>query len=193
MVRNYFLALMALAIVVGLSPVQTHAAPAPPFILKSKSFQDNAVMADRYSGAKNVSTSNCAGQNISPDLNWENIPPGTKSLALTMGDSEGRAGLGANHLVVYGIPASVFEFKEGDLNAPSEKYVGGKSLMDIGTYTGPCTRPGTFHHYVFTLIATDLEPKALQPGLTIDELLAALKGHALGAVSLVGRSIHYEH
>jgi phosphatidylethanolamine-binding protein (PEBP) family uncharacterized protein len=43
------------------------------------------------------------------------------------------------------------------------------------------------HHYTMTVVATDLEPSALPPGLTRDELLAALKGHALEGQSIVGR------
>jgi phosphatidylethanolamine-binding protein (PEBP) family uncharacterized protein len=42
-------------------------------------------------------------------------------------------------------------------------------------------------HYVFTIIATDLEPTALKPGLTESEMLAALNGHTLKAASLVLR------
>jgi hypothetical protein len=36
------------------------------------------------------------------------------------------------------------------------------------------------------LIASDLDPKELPAGLTRDELLAKLKGHAKGAAGLVG-------
>ena len=43
------------------------------------------------------------------------------------------------------------------------------------------------HHYIMTVAATDLEPAALPPGLTRDALLAALKGHAFGGQSIVGR------
>jgi hypothetical protein len=41
-----------------------------------------------------------------------------------------------------------------------------------------------------TLIATDLDPKALQPGMTRDELFAALNGHAKGAAGLILRFRH---
>ena len=51
---------------------------------------------------------------------------------------------------------------------------------------GPCTPPGAPHHYTFILIATDLEPKELPPGLTRDELYAKLTGHTKGATGLVG-------
>ena len=43
------------------------------------------------------------------------------------------------------------------------------------------------HPYTIVLIATDLAPDALQPGLSRDELIAALNGHALGATSFVAR------
>ena len=46
------------------------------------------------------------------------------------------------------------------------------------SYTGPCTPAGAPHHYTFTLIATDLDSKALPPGLTRNELIKALDGHA---------------
>ena len=50
--------------------------------------------------------------------------------------------------------------------------------MNLTHYFGPCTPAGAPHHYTFTLIATDLEPMALQPGMTRDEVMKALDGHA---------------
>ncbi len=50
----------------------------------------------------------------------------------------------------------------------------------------PRPPPGAPHHYNFTLIATDLDPKELPPGLTRDELLAKLVGHGKDAAGLVG-------
>ena len=44
---------------------------------------------------------------------------------------------------------------------------------------------------MYTLVATDLEPGALAPGLTKDEVLKALQGgRAVGAASLVFRYAH---
>jgi hypothetical protein len=40
------------------------------------------------------------------------------------------------------------------------------------------------------LIATDLDAKALQPGMTRVELLTALNGHVLGAAGRIGRFRH---
>jgi hypothetical protein len=94
-------------------------------------------------------------------------------------------------MVLYSIPADVKGFAEGELGKPSDKFVGGKSTMNVGIYTGPGTPPGTdWHHYTWTLIATDLDPKTLPPGLTRDELGTALKDHVKGSAGLVTRFKH---
>jgi Raf kinase inhibitor-like YbhB/YbcL family protein len=127
------------------------------------------------------------GENVSPQLKWTNVPAGTKSFAIMLIDPEGLAPAGVAHWIAYGIPASTTEFKEGDLGVQSDKYVGGKSTMGVGNYTGPCTPAGIgLHHYTFILMATDLEPNALQAGLTRDELAPALKGHVKGSTGIVG-------
>jgi Raf kinase inhibitor-like YbhB/YbcL family protein len=167
----------------------SHIARAADFTLKSSAVKDNSVLAKKYAG-NDKSNPNCVGDNISPPLAWSNPPEGTKSFALLMYDPEGRLGLGVVHWVAYGIPASVSGFAEGEVSKPSNKFVGGKSTRGLPTYFGPCTPPGDWHHYTFTLIATDLEPTALQPGLTRDELLAALAGHAKGSSGLIGRFKH---
>jgi hypothetical protein len=40
------------------------------------------------------------------------------------------------------------------------------------------------------VIATDLDPKALPPGITRDQLFAALAGHTKIAAGLIGRFRH---
>ena len=45
--------------------------------------------------------------------------------------------------------------------------------------------PGPQHHYTFVLIATDLEPGALQPGLTREDLPKALDGHVKGSTGII--------
>jgi phosphatidylethanolamine-binding protein (PEBP) family uncharacterized protein len=60
-----------------------------------------------------------------------------------------RAPAGVSHMVVYGIPASVTGFAEGELSQPSDKFVGGKSTMEKAVYFGPGTPPNTdWHHYI---------------------------------------------
>jgi Raf kinase inhibitor-like YbhB/YbcL family protein len=171
---------------IGLSTlgISQAARAAEPFMLTSPGSDDNAPFAVKNAG-NNKSNPNCVGENVSPPLAWANPPEGTKSYAILMTDPEGRGGLGVVHWVAYGIPASVTGFAEGEVSQPSDKYVGGKSTMGLPNYFGPCTPPGDWHHYTLTLIATDLEPKALQPGMTRDELLAALNGHTKSAAGLI--------
>ena len=158
--------------------------------LTSPQIQDDGTLAVKNACADKQRSPNCVGQSISPPLKWANPPEGTKSFALVLVDPEGRLGLGVVHMVIYGIPASVTGFAQGELSKPSDKFVGGKSTMGLPVYFGPCTPPGDWHHYTFTLIATDLDPKALQPGMTRDELAVALKDHVKGSAGLVTRFKH---
>jgi Raf kinase inhibitor-like YbhB/YbcL family protein len=159
---------------------------AEPFSLTSPAFKDGTPLAIKNAG--NIKTNpNCVGENVSPPLAWANPPAGTNSYAIVMTDSDGQNGLGVVHWIAYGIPASVTSFAENEVSSPSDKFVGGKGSAGKDVYVGPCTPPNTvYHHYTFTLIATDLDPKELPPGLTRDELFAKLKGHNKAATGLIG-------
>ena len=161
------------------------------FTLTSPAVQDNGMLAVKNAGSDKERSPNCVGENVSPPLTWSNPPEGTKTFALLLFDPEGRAPTGVSHMVVYGISPDVKGFAEGELSKESTKFVGGKSTMNLGIYTGPCTPPNTdWHHYTWTLVATDLDPKALQPGMTREELGAALKDHVKGSAGLVTRFKH---
>jgi Raf kinase inhibitor-like YbhB/YbcL family protein len=155
------------------------------FTLSSPSFKDGQRLALKNAG-NNKANPNRIGANVSPALSWANPPAGTKSFALLMFDPEGLPPSGVSHWVAYGIPAAIRGFATGEVSKPSDKYVGGQGTAKLSTYTGPCTPPGAPHHYIFTLIATDLEPSALTAGMTRDELIKALDGHAKGATGLIG-------
>jgi Raf kinase inhibitor-like YbhB/YbcL family protein len=165
-------------------------ASAAEFLLTSPAFNDGGMMEKKHAG-NTPNNPNCFGENISAPLAWTAPPAGTKSLAMVMVDPDGRAGLGVMHWVAYGIAPATSSFAEGEISKPSEKYIGGKGTRGEPTYQGPCPTPGSgLHHYTFTLIATDLEPGALKPGLTRDELFAALEGHTKMATGLVGLYAH---
>ena len=159
--------------------------------LTSPAVQDNGTLATKNACSDKQRSPNCVGENISPPLAWSNVPDGTKSFALLLFDPEGRAPAGVSHMVIYGIPADVRGFAEGELSKPSDKFVGGKSTMNLGVYTGPGTPPNTdWHHYTWTLVATDLDPKALQPGITREQLAVALKDHVKASAGLITRFRH---
>ena len=167
------------------------AAAAEPFTLTSTAFKDGDTVPAKYAGA--YPGRNCGGQNVSPQLSWSHAPANTKSFAIIMTDPEGGRGLGSVHWVAYGIAAAKTSLAEGEASTPPKDHVGGKNNLGIDYYFGPCGPPGDSpHHYVFTLIATDLAPDALPPGLTRDELLQKLRGHALAPASIVGKYVRSE-
>jgi phosphatidylethanolamine-binding protein (PEBP) family uncharacterized protein len=119
------------------------------FTLTSSAVQDNGTLAIKNACSDTQRSPNCVGENISPPLAWSNPPDGTKSFALLLFDPEGRAPAGVSHMVVYGIPADVKGFAEGELSKPSDKFVGGKSTMGLGVYFGPGTPPNTDWHPLY--------------------------------------------
>ncbi len=156
------------------------------FRVTSSAFEDGGILTAKQAADDPMRM--CGGQNISPPLQWTNVPAGTKSFAIVLLDPDGLLGQGVVHWIAYGIPGNVTSFAEGEMTKQSEKFVGGKGTRDNAMYIGPCPPVGdALHHYVFTVIATDLEPSALKAGLTRDELYTAIRGHAKGGTSIVGR------
>jgi Raf kinase inhibitor-like YbhB/YbcL family protein len=119
----------------------------------------------------------CTGQNISPELQWSNIPAGTQSLALQVFDPDAPSGSGFWHWAVYDIPPTTTGLAQGAGNSqatlPVGAFGGTTDLFDTGLiggnghYGGPCPPVGdTPHRYIFTLYAvgaTQLEVAAGVP------------------------------
>lgn len=157
------------------------------FTLSSPAFKDGGSLEQRH-GGNSAGNPSCVGQNVAPPLTWSNVPPGTRSLAFLVHDQEGRNGLGVAHWVAYNISPTVGGFAENEISAASGKYTGGKSTLNLASYMGPCPPAATGqHHYVYTVIATDVEVGALPAGLSMQELLDRLNGRAKGASSIVLR------
>jgi Raf kinase inhibitor-like YbhB/YbcL family protein len=162
---------------------------AEPFAVTSPAYKDGDIWPSKFAGS-DPSRANppCPGENISPALTWSNAPTATKSFAILMYDPDGGNGLGAVHWVAYNIPASKNSLAEGEASKSPKDWTGGKNNVGNDHYFGPCGPSGhSLHHYIITVIATDLEPGKLKPGLTRDELIAELRGHALAPASIVGR------
>jgi Raf kinase inhibitor-like YbhB/YbcL family protein len=158
------------------------------FTLSSSAFKDNDILDRKY--AAKGGPRKCDGENISPPLQWSNAPAKTKSFAIVVHDAVGGHGLGIDHWVAYGIPATTTFLAEGAVNKPPQggNYVGGKNRIGKPFYFGPCPDVGDNpHHYEFMIIATDMEPGALAAGLDKQGLIKALEGHRLGATSIIGR------
>ena len=198
--RSCFLAAAAAAtLAFGLS---SPADAAGIFTLQSKTFSDGKMMPKKVANTKENGhgNPNCVGENVSPELHWSNVPDGTKSLVMLMSDPEGRGGALVSHWVAYGIAPTVTGFAEGEVSKPSDKYVGGKSQMGVGNYSGPCTPPNQMpHHYTFVLVATDFAPTDLAPGMSRDEVLDKLAApgqqpqHTKGVAGIVGLFVNPWH
>lgn len=119
----------------------------------------------------------CQGSDINPPLVIEEIPEGTKSLALIMDDPDAPMGTWV-HWVVYDIP--VVSRIEKD-SIPGKQGANNFGRRDYG---GPCPPSGT-HRYFFKLYALDDAP-GLSEGAAKSAVEKAIEGHILAQVELVG-------
>jgi Raf kinase inhibitor-like YbhB/YbcL family protein len=150
----------------------------------SSSFKENGKMPKIHAS----DAAGCNGKNVSPQVSWSHLPAGTQSVAVILADPDGGKGLGVVHWVAYNIDAARGKLKQGEGLEDSAGITVGKNVGGTLRYRGMCPPAGDFpHHYVLSVIATDVAPGSLPTGLDRDALLAALKGHALQGQSIVGR------
>ncbi len=129
----------------------------------------------------------CEGDDISPPLEWENLPLDTQFLALICEDPDAPLKTFI-HWVIYNIPAMQKGLREA---VPTEAVLRGgikqgqNSFGRIG-YGGPCPPNGPYHRYYFTLFALDQE-LVLKGGETKQEIEQAMQGHVLGTAEFMGR------
>lgn len=159
----------------------------------SSSFKDGRIIPPRFAADDPTRTCTpkvteicpCPGKNVSPDIAWHDAPAGTRSFAILMYDVDGQWGAGVSHFVAYNIAPTRSELKEGEATAGTG-FTGGKGTRGNANYIGPCPPRGDGpHHYVITVLATDLAP-SLAPGLTRDEFLAKASGHFLASATIGG-------
>jgi|GEM_PF-344020 len=163
---------------------------ATTFALKSSAFREGDTLAD----STVLHGLDCNGANISPPLNWENPPAGTRGFALVLDDFEARGGDGFIHWAVYNIPAEATSLAAGagshDVDIPG----GGRHAYNDflqRNYGGPCPPEGPPHKYRFTIYALDL-PSIDDAGtpMTWRKLRAITRGHILGEASLTALRGH---
>ena len=122
------------------------------FTLKSSTLGGEATINQAFNDWGSV------GDNISPQLSWQNVPEGTKSFAVTMYDPDAPTGSGWWHWVIFDIPSDVNQLVENAgtvaLNlAPANSI---QSVNNYGTkgYGGPCPPEGHgWHQYIITIHA----------------------------------------
>jgi hypothetical protein len=125
------------------------------------------------------------GADISPELEWSDEPPGTKSFVLIMDDTDAPAGTW-NHWLLWDIPATVHSLAQGF--KPGR--VGESGTNDFGKtgYGGPAPPKGHGpHRYYFRLFAVNAETLGLRAGARRTDLDLALETHVLDQALYMGR------
>ncbi len=133
----------------------------------------------------------CEGGNLSPALAWSEVPPGTKSFAVTAYDPDAPTGSGWWHWVVYNIPADTTELKTGAGAADAPQLPAGavQGRTDFGTvgYGGPCPPQGHgTHHYHFTVHALKVEQLEVPADATAALIGYMINANRIGKATLTG-------
>ncbi len=138
--------------------------------LTSKAFAEGQFISVKYT---------CQGQGISPPLEWQGAPEGTKEFAIDCFDPDASGG-GFVHWVLYNIPGNIKSIEEGKIPKGSRE-----GMNDYGKYKygSPCPPRGPPHRYVFTVYALD---KSLGEIQTLDDLKREIRGHVLAEGKLTG-------
>jgi len=139
--------------------------------IQSPSFQDQGEIPKKYT---------CDGENISPPLNFVDVPQdgSVQSLVLIVDDPDASSG-DFVHWLVFDIPANAVEVTEG--RPPYNGIVG---LNDFGRndWGGPCPPSGR-HRYQFTLYALN-QVLNLPPTAKKSDLLPLIEANLIDQTKL---------
>jgi hypothetical protein len=171
---------LALILMLGacvLSPEGADAALA--LTLTSSAFEPGAPIPSQYG---------CEGADMSPPLDWDGVPDGTKSLALIIDDPDAPDPKAPRrvwvHWVLYNLPPEARELAAGaDTTGLPPETSHGVNDFKKAAYNGPCPPIGR-HRYFHKLYALDTRLDLAQA--TKADLQAAMKGHVLAASELIG-------
>ena len=145
----------------------------------SSSFADGGAIPVQYT---------CEGDDVSPPIAWNDVPDGTRTLALVVDDPDAPDPAAPKrvwvHWVVVDLDPTHGRIDErGSTRLPAGAR-NGTNDWGAAAWGGPCPPIGR-HRYVFTLYALDIAlPRLRAP--TKRELEAAMQGHVLARAELVG-------
>jgi len=138
--------------------------------LKSQDFEEGAFIPSLFT---------CDGDDVSPELHWEDAPEGTKSFALSMTDPDAPIGTFI-HWLVYSIAKDITRIDRNRLPAAARQVTNGFGREQYG---GPCPPSGT-HRYYFRLYALDTD--SLET-ITKTNFFQVVEKHAIATAELMGR------
>jgi len=142
--------------------------------ITSSAFTHNGSIPTRFS---------CDGENINPQIEINNVPEGTVSLALICDDPDAPGGTWT-HWTAWNIKPEILKISE---NSVPDGGVEGVTSFGKPGYGGPCPPKGQ-HRYFFHLYALDTSFD-LGPETSVDDLRYAMDGHVIDSAVLMG---HYE-
>ncbi|ANS88028.1 YbhB/YbcL family Raf kinase inhibitor-like protein [Vibrio scophthalmi] len=128
--------------------------------LTSQDIQEGSRIADTFA----FNSFGCSGDNLSPQLSWDDVPAGTKSFAITAYDPDAPTGSGWWHWVAVDIPANVTTLERG-VSGKSIKANEMKNDYGLKGFGGVCPPKGAgMHRYEFTVFALPTEKLELPQG-----------------------------
>lgn len=146
-------------------------------LLSSPAFNNLEKIPVKYTGY---------GEDVSPSLQWSNIPSETQSFAIVMDDPAAWPST-FTHWIIFNIPVTKSSFPEGiphDATLQDGSKQGKNDFGKIG-YNGCRPPSGQTHDYVFTIYALD-KVLDLEGGVSIQKFLQAINGHILAKGTLIG-------
>jgi Raf kinase inhibitor-like YbhB/YbcL family protein len=158
--------------------------PRPALTLTTTAWPDGDPIPVKYTQA---------GEQVSPAINWTNVPEGTQSFVLHMRDPDVARNRGTEdqvHWLMWNIPGTATGLPEGV--AKGEQLPDGSRQISASgpVYRGPgAPATGPVHHYTFELYALDTKidlPAGSDAWDTRTKVWAAMQGHVLGKAVYVG-------
>lgn len=143
----------------------------------SPAFGDGMPMPKRTAGRP-------AGANVSPALDWANVPEAARQLVLIVEDKDVPFSRPANHAIAR-LDAVFQGVGEGELNR-GELHGAGRGAFGLVGYHGPLPIKGHGpHSYVFQLFALD-RPVPADHTVRPATVVAAMRGHVIARGRLTG-------
>lgn len=141
-------------------------------IISSSAFNLDEEIPKRYT---------CDGQNVSPPIDFFDVPEGTQDLVLIVEDPDATPETFI-HWIIWNINPKFDGIGEGNV---TEASIEGKNSNGENHYSGPCPPSGRPHRYYFRLYALS-DKLNLQHGSSVAELRAAMDGKVIDEDSLMG-------
>jgi len=152
------------------------------FTLSSPDLQEGHFMANDHE----FDGFGCNGKNVSPELNWQHAPAGTKGFAVTVFDPDAPTSSGFWHWLVTDIPAEATGFArgagKGSLPPGCRSFTNDYGSKDFG---GACPPEGHgMHRYQFTVWALPDDALGVPDGASAAVVSFMLNATALDKATL---------